>query len=71
MKKSLKYIIVGIIAVLTLAMIVNVTLVFVSLRSSCYPPSIAFLLIIPYVLAMSVCLIVGVIINKVTKKKRN
>lgn len=68
MNKALKYVIFGIIAVLALAMIVHVALAFVSLRSSCYPPSIAFLLIIPYVLAMSICLIVGVIINKGIKK---
>ena len=72
MKKALKYVFLSVIIVLLLAAVVHVTVAYVSIGSDPYtsaPASVAFLLIIPYALAMGVCGIAWAIANKIVTNK--
>lgn len=72
MKMSLKYLFIGIIAALTLAMVIHVTVMYVQIANDLFSsvtPDVAFFLLIPYGIALAVCGAAWATANKIITNK--
>lgn len=72
MKKTLKYIFISVIIVLLAATVVHVAVAYVHIANDPYasaPASVAFFLLIPYAIAVAVCLAAWAIADKIVSNK--
>lgn len=72
LKKTLKYIFLSVIIVLLLAAVIHVAVLYVRIANDPYtgaPADVALFLLIPYAIAVAVCLAAWAIANKIVSNK--